>query len=87
MYWTGTLPEEDDLQREHLRDGGAWRQPFLYTEIAHLILPSRYLEDSYADAVYTQWTHEQDIAGLSQLLSEVEIPHRLYPTFLELKLY
>jgi hypothetical protein len=87
IYWKAGLPEESDLLADHVRDGGAWGQPFLYAEIAHLIIPSSYLEEVYVDDAYVQWTHKQDIAGLGRLLVDREIPHRQHPTFLELKLY
>lgn len=87
IYWSAGLPEYQDLLADHLRDGGAWGQPFSYAEIAHLIIPSRFLEEDHVEGVLVQWTHEQDIAGLSELFADVHIPHTLHATFLELKLY
>ena len=86
-YWTAELPKETELYEHGVLDGGEWGQPFRFDEIAHLIVPVEYTEDRYVDQKYTMWCHTQDIVGLSRLLDEANIPHKLHETFLELKLY
>jgi hypothetical protein len=87
LYWTLPLPVEKDLQENGLRDGGMWREPIPYNDIAHVIIPAEYTEDYHVDEKWIFWSHTQDIAGLSKLLDEASIPHKLHETFLELKLY
>lgn len=88
IYWTGGLPLEKDLGVKGINDGGEWGQPFSYSEIAHLIIPAKFDEESYGDGrVFRMWEHTQDIAGLSDLLKAESVPHNLLPNFLELKLY
>lgn len=87
IYWNSGLPDEDDLRQDGLRDGCAWGQPFLYAEIAHVLVPASFLEEYHRNHTYIQWTHTQDINGLSRLLENAKIPHLLHATFLELRLY
>lgn len=87
LYWTLPLPVEKDLQENGLRDGGMWREPILYNDLAHVIIPAEYTEDYQVDEKWIFWSHTQDIAGLSKLLDDASIPHKLHDKFLELKLY
>ena len=86
-YWTRELPEKSDLADDHVRDGGQWMQPFPYSKIAHLIIPQEFDEEHVLDGVFRQWTHFQDIVGLSLLLEAEGIPHRLHATFLEVRTF
>ena len=86
-YWTGGLPSLADIADTNIRDGGVRIQPFSYSELAHLIVPSRFLWESAPGPNYVSGIREQDINALSEQLSAVGIGHRLTNLVLEIKLY
>jgi hypothetical protein len=86
-YWTAPLPLEAELLATGTSDGGTWGQPFLYSQIAHLIVPRRFYWERIADDGFTAGFHDQDIDGLSERLIHEVIAHRLTEHVLEVKLY
>lgn len=86
-YWSAELPLEAELGEKYIADGGTWGQPFLYEEIAHVIIPREFTEEPWSDKVFTQWDHEQDVDGLSALLNDKGIDHHLSRYALEVKLF
>lgn len=86
-YWTAELPREEELGETHVHDGGTWGQPFAYAnDLAHIIIPKQFIEEPPAPP-FRQWVHEQDVDGLSQLLTTAELRHHLSPYGLEVKLF
>lgn len=87
-YWTGALPPEGSLAHEYVRDG-AWMNlgPVRYQDIAHVIVPRFFFEEALNGRQMTEWTHRQDIEGLSDALTEADVDHALSPYALELKLF
>ena len=86
-YWTGELPLITELADTGIRDGGSWGQPFPYAELAHVMIPRRF-EEEYADnGAFHIWGHEQDIDGLSMLLTADGIEHRHSKYVLEIRLF
>jgi hypothetical protein len=86
-YFNAELPTEDDLMENHTRDGGSWVQwgPIGYDKIAHIIIPHSFYEEHGRGHTFVCWTHKQDIAGLSELLSKARIEHHLSDYALEIK--
>src|SRR5512135_226599 len=66
-YWTHGLPNASDIGEDHIRDGGAWGQPFPYSELAHVILPKSFQTDD--GTVKTQ-----DLNTLAEKLTAERIP-------------
>lgn len=86
-YWQCGLPDEAELRDTSVADGGTWGQPFHYNDIAHLVIPAQFRWERVENATFTSGYKQQDIALLSRQLSELDIPHRLTPLVLEVKLY
>ena len=86
-YWTSGLPGADELTHDAVRDGGTWGQPFPFRDIAHVIVPKTFYWEKIDDAGFEQGTREQNIAALSETLTELGIDHRCTSLVLELKLY
>jgi hypothetical protein len=87
-YWTDPLPEESELLPTHTTDGGTWGQPFSYDEFAHFIIPARYTNEGWSRRrKYFIRRCTQDIEGLSRLLADAKIEHRLSSVALEIKLF
>lgn len=86
-YWTDQLPLTTELGERSVADGGTWGQPFPYEDLAHIILPRHFTEEYAAPKIFSIWTHEQDIDGLSARLSREGIKHRLTEYVLEIKLF
>jgi hypothetical protein len=90
-YWTFPLPKDTELGRDATTDGGTWREPFRYEEIAHFLLPRRFYGEAYdgreagGPVRFFHWHHYQDIDGLSDLLKSAGIEHRLSTFALEIK--
>jgi hypothetical protein len=86
-YWTAGLPREMDIADTHIKDGGVWGQPFSYAELAHIIVPQKFLWESVPGPDFTSGFREQDIKALSSALTEKGIGHRATDLVLEIKLY
>jgi hypothetical protein len=85
-YWTGELPLEAELGELSVSDGGTWGQPFGYDDdLAHIIIPRTFIEEPWSGDAFRQWEHQQDIDGLSSLLTAAGIDHRLSEYALEVK--
>lgn len=86
-YWTAALPLAAELLETGTADGGSWGQPFLYSQIAHLIIPRRFYWEQMSPEGFSSGVHIQDVERLSQRLAAEAIPHRLAELVLEIKLY
>jgi hypothetical protein len=85
-YWKCGLPRSGEYGDTGILDGGTWGQPFEYTSIAHLIIPSKF---EFSDMYQGQFAHkeiEQNILGLSLKLHEEKIDHVISNWALELRL-
>ena len=87
-YWTGELPLETELGEIAVSDGGTWGQPFYYEDnLAHIIIPRIFTEEPRIPGIFRQWEHEQDLDGLSLLLTAAGVGHHLSEYALEVKLF
>ena len=96
IYWYGELPLESDLFEHYVRDA-AWGSggPIEYEDIAHVLIPKFFFQEFTTHSVNTEtgesvvtwnsWEHEQDIRGLSKLLEDAGVIHRLTDQVLEVK--
>ena len=85
-YWSAGLPLESELGATGTNDGGTWGQPFLYRDLAHVIIP----REVYWECIgpnFTNGTNTQDLERLSAELTVAKVPHRLTELILEIKLY
>lgn len=93
QYWRDELPLEEDLLDNYVRDS-AWASlgPVAYEDIAHILIPRRFGQEIYESQgprkpprFVDQWTHEQDLNGLSELFAKDNIAHYLTAQVLEIK--
>lgn len=96
IYFRGELPLEHQLS-ECWIDDLAWATcgPIRYEEIAHILIPRFFTQEIFTESpgaggapewkFCDEWTHEQDIAGLSRLLDEAAVAHGLSNDFLEVR--
>ena len=86
-YWSSGLPNPDDVGEIGINDGGVWGQPFLYSDLAHLIVPARFTWERGTGAAFTTGTKTQAIDRLAMELEAQGIRFRRTDLVLELKLY
>lgn len=86
-YWAATLPLEREILEDGTSDGGSWGQPFLYNQLAHLIIPRRFYWEQLSTQGFESGVHTQDLERVSQRLTAEKIAHRLTAYVLEVKLY
>lgn len=86
-YWTGGLPRKQHILETHIADSGVWRQPFGYSQLAHVVLPFQFYWQKVAVKEFASGYRQQDIGALSSALKKVGIPHRTTDMILEIKLY
>jgi hypothetical protein len=86
-YWTAGLPGVDDLTDIGTADRGPWRQPFLYQDIAHIVLPREFCWETLSGSEFRNGTKRQDLDSLSRALNQAGIGHRCTDIVLEIKLY
>jgi len=86
-YWSAGLPPVEQLAPGGTKDGGVWGQPFLYRELAHVVIPRRFQWERLHGAKFEQGHREQNLEALSQELHILSISHRLTELVLEVKLY
>ena len=87
QYWSAGLPPVEQLGQTGTKDGGVWRQPFPYKELAHLVIPRRFQWERLDGVKFEQGHREQDLERLSRELHALSINHRLTELVLEVKLY
>lgn len=85
-YWSCGFPEETEILDTHTVDGGLWRQPFAYDDLAHVIVPKTFYWET-TDGKFDSGYKEQDLDAVSKELSELGIQHRKTDLLLEVKLY
>lgn len=86
-YWTSGLPMRTDHRETHIADGGTWGQPFLYSSLAHIVIPANFYWERVEPGAFENGRKSQDIGQLSVALDSANIPHRLTGLVLEIKLY
>lgn len=88
-YWTCGLPALRDVADSHIKDSGVWGQPFLYSTLAHIVIPREFDWEAgdFTDGTHTHGTKTQRLDELSKVLVSAGIPHRLTNLVLEVKLY
>lgn len=86
-YWASGIPHQHELTPTGLIDGGTWGQPFLYSEIAHLIIPAQFYWENLTANGFDNGYRRQDLITLSHALNEAGLPYRMTDLMLEVKLY
>ena len=86
-YWTRGLPALEDIFETYIGDNGVWSQPFHFSQLAHLIVPRKFMCDEPPGPNWTYRERVQNLEGLSARLQKAEIPHRLTELVLELKCF
>jgi len=86
-YWSCGFPDEDEILNDKTADGGLWSQSFLFQDIAHIVIPAEFYWENFDGNDFLSGYKEQDILGLSDLLTASQIPHRVSSLVLEVKLY
>ncbi|GGP22064.1 hypothetical protein [Silvimonas iriomotensis] len=86
-YWQSGLPSQEHILDYSTADNGPWGQPFLYTDIAHIIIPREFYWETSLPTGFRNGSRSQNIDVLSQKLSEKNITHRITELVLEIKLY
>lgn len=86
-YWSAPLPNADELLEFCTADGGAWGQPFPYNDLAHIIIPHKFILEFFEDEKFYVREIFQDIEGLSLKLTQEDITHYLSNYALEVKIY
>ena len=86
-YWTGGVPGHGDISMNGIGDGGAWSQPFLYSGLAHVVVPCQFDWEDTPGPNWTMGTRHQNLEALSLRLTELGVPHRATELVLEVKCY
>jgi hypothetical protein len=86
-YWQAGLPTSAELGEEATADGGVWGQPFLYCDIAHVLVPREFYWEHISQGRFDSGSKQQDIDGLSAALTSSGVGHRRTDLVLEIKLY
>jgi hypothetical protein len=86
-YWTGGIPALPDVFETHIGDGGVWGQPFLFSDLAHVIIPCKFYWETGPGVEYQNGWRIQPVEILSKELRALDVPHRLTDLVLEIKCY
>ena len=86
-YWTAGLPNEPDIGDIGTNDSGPWGQPFLYSDLAHIIISREFYWERTVEREWSNGTRTQDLERLSLELDAAGIAHRKTELMLEIKLY
>jgi len=86
-YWTSGLPNNDDIGESFIKDNGVWIQPFLYEDIAHLIIPKEFFWEVISKTGYENGVKYQNLEKLSIELHRLRLEHNLSKYCLEFKLF
>lgn len=86
-YWNAGLPNFDDIAESYIKDTAVWGQPFLYQDLAHIVIPREFYWECVSDRAFSNGSKYQDIKLLSVELNKANIAHRVTDVVLEIKLY
>ena len=86
-YWQGGIPDNQELLENRTADGGTWVQPFLYKDIAHVIIPATFVWETPANLPFECGSRSQNLPLLSEKLDEYSLVHRRTDLIVEVKLY
>ncbi|MET2467034.1 hypothetical protein ABXT21_23600 [Ralstonia sp. SM1864_UCD524_TZ4] len=86
-YWQRGLPNHSDIYDAWIGDGGVWGQPFLYADLAHIIVPREFYWERISQEGFESGVRVQDIDNLSVELRTKRVDHRKTDLLLEIKLY
>jgi hypothetical protein len=86
-YWRGPLPTPDEIFDTYLGHGANWSQFFQYQHLCHVLVPRTFFWERPSPGNYQRGDGFQDIEALSVRLNASDIPYRLTPLVLEIKLY
>jgi len=86
-YWNCGFPEEIDLLEDRVADGGLWRQSFLYTDIAHIVIPVSFWCEGFNEGEFFCGKKYQDLDALSMALDAIRAVYRRTELVIEIKLY
>lgn len=88
-YWQSGLPHMDELWDKGTTDDGTWSQPFLFEDIAHLIVPRTFTRELLTgegeQCIFQRVLVTQDIDALSSALAVESVPHTLTQISLEIR--
>ena len=86
-YWTAGFPSAEDAGNIGIADGSAWGQPFLYADIAHIIVPREFYWEKISSTGFDSGRREQNVDALSIALREAGISYSAGDYSLDIKLY
>ena len=79
-YWQAGLPKLQDIGENGTLDSGIWLNPIPYDDIAHILIPEKFLNDRLEPRI-------QDIERLALVLDRANINYHKIDGLLEVKLY
>ncbi len=86
-YYVHGIPRIEDVGDNYIKDFGVWGQPFLFADLAHVIIPRKCYWERGKSQEFNCGYREQDLDKLSAELTARDVPHRLSKFVLEIKLY
>ncbi len=86
FYWNAGIPSIDCLEENYVNEG-SWTQPFLYSSIAHFIIPKNVYWEEVNNGEFINGTIQQDIYELSRVLDNNHVEHQMSEYWLEIKLF
>lgn len=86
-YWTSGLPTLSYIDETHIKDNSSWKQPFLYQDIAHIIIPKEFFWEKISSNTYENGVKLQNIDLLSKVLDKANLYHNCSSYALDIKLF
>ena len=86
-YWTCGLPALEDIFDTYIGDNGVWGQPFHFSQLAHLVVPRKFMCDGPPGPNWKYLERAQNLEELGARLRLAGIPHRSTDLVLELKCF
>jgi hypothetical protein len=86
-YWRGPLPTREEIFDSYVGHGANWDQFFNYRQMCHFLVPRTFFWERTAPGTYERGNCIQDLDALAQNLNTLNVPHRLTPLVLEIKLF
>jgi len=86
-YWAAPLPRLSELSESGVIDGGTWGQPFLFRDLAHIVVPREFQREDTCSGEFQLTEYVQDLESLSAALRNAGVLHQHGKFVLEIKLY
>ncbi|MBS9783616.1 MAG: hypothetical protein KGV46_03585 [Pasteurella sp.] len=86
FYWESGIPSKNEIYENYVGEG-VWKQPFLYEDLAHLIIPRTFYWERVSGTEFRSGYKKQGIEELALAFNTTDISYSLSKYWFEIRLF